>query len=405
MKSLFLALLPLAFVVFGCSTPESEETAAHHHGEAGITHGEAAHPHGEADITHGAASHPHGAAADVPVAAGEPALADLLSEEKTHLANLRRITTGGADAEAYFSPDGKSLVLQATRGDHAHDQIYTVGVDGSNLRRISPGPGKTTCSFHFPGGERIVYATTHFEPDAAMIETDRRKGERWAFEPSFDVVSCRVDGSDVRRITTDPGYDAECAVSRTTGQIVFCSLRTGDPEIFTMDADGTNVTQLTSGKGYDGGPFFSVDGKKIIWRIYSPVTEAQEAQYDAFVARKVVGSWPFDIWIMNVDGTEKQRVTTRGEKEGLTCWAPYLHPDNKTIVFVSQSSPPGGRGMPNFDLFTVDVDGRNLERITFAPGFEGFPMFSDDGKTIAFVSSRGSVKRGEISIYLADWVP
>ncbi len=398
MKFSLIVLFPLVVFLFGCSSLEQEATPPHPPHGSGVTHGAAA-------DAHGAAADAHGTAADTHGTPGNPSLAGRLPEEEKHLGNLQRITAGGADAEAYFSIDGKSLVLQTTRGDHPHDQIYTVGVDGSNLRRISPGPGKTTCSFYFPDGERIVYATTHLEPEAILIETDRRKGERWAFEPSFDIVSCRVDGSDVRRLTTDPGYDAECAVSRTTGQIVFCSTRTGDPEIFTMDADGTNVKQLTSTKGYDGGPFFSVDGKKIIWRTYCPVTEAEVAQYDAYIARKVVGSWPFDIWIMNADGTEKQRVTTRGEKEKYTCWAPYLHPDNRTVVFVSQSSPPGGRGMPNFDLFTVDVDGRNLERITFAPGFEGFPMFSDDGKKISFVSGRGSAKRGEISIYLADWIP
>ncbi len=328
----------------------------------------------------------------------------LLPEEGKHLKNLRRLTRGGEDAEAYFSPDGKSLVLQSNREGHEFDQIYIMNSDGKQLYRRSPGPGKTTCSFFTPDGERIVYATTHLEPNAKLGSYDPSKGEMWVLDAAYDVVSCKRDGTDLVRLTDAPGYDAECAASRKTGQIVFCSMRTGDPELFVMNADGTDEKQLTSTKGYDGGPFFSVDGTKIIWRTYRPSTPEQEQEYDDFISRGAVGRWPMDIWIMNADGSEKQRITTRGRDERRTCWAPYLHPDMKTIVFVSTSTPPGG-GRPNFDLHTIGVDGQNLERITYSPAFDGFPMFSDDGKRIVFVSSRGAASRGEVSVYLAEWVP
>jgi len=330
--------------------------------------------------------------------------AELLPDEARHLSGLRRLTSGGADAEAYFSPDSKALVFQSTRDGHELDQIYTIGLDGSAMRRVSPGPGRTTCAFYFPDGETLVYATTHFAPEAECRIADMKKGERWVFDPAFDIVSCRLDGSGLTRLTDEPGYDAECAVSRATGRIVFCSTRTGDPEIFVMNRDGTGVKQLTSRKGYDGGPFFSPDGARIVWRTYCPPTPEAEAEYDAFIARDVCGRWPFDIWIMNADGSDQRRVTDRGEKTGATCWAPYLHPDNRNVVFVSTSTPPG-RGMPNFDLYTIGVDGTGLTRITFSPAFDAFPMFSDDGKKVSFVSSRGGTSRGEVSIFVADWVP
>ncbi len=342
--------------------------------------------------------HSHAAGPD------ETGEAGILPEEARHLKNLQRLTRGGEDAEAYFSPDGVSLVFQSSRQGHEFDQIYTVDSDGRNLRRLSPGPGKTTCAFFTRDGGRIVYATTHLEPDATLETYDPRKGEMWRLDSVYDVVSCNRDGSGLVRLTDTPGYDAECAVSRTTGRIVFCSMRTGDPELFVMNADGSDQKQLTSAKGYDGGPFFSVDGSKIIWRTYQPSTPEQVAEYDDFIARGAVGRWPMDIWIMNADGTEKRRITTRGQEERRTCWAPYLHPDMKTILFVSSSTPPGG-GRPNFDLYTIGVDGQNLERITHSPAFDGFPMFSDDGKRIAFASSRGAAARGEVSVYLADWVP
>jgi len=374
MKSLLLILSALCTLLAGCSQENAE-------------------PAPSAEPVQS-----HGAGLDTSDAEG------LLPEESGHLKNLRRLTYGGEDAEAYFSPDGKSLVLQSNREGHEFDQIYTMNSDGTQLVRRSPGPGKTTCAFFSPDGERIVYATTHLEPDAEPETYDPTKGEMWVLDAAYDVVSCKRDGTDLVRLTDAPGYDAECAASRTTGQIVFCSMRTGDPELFVMNADGSGEKQLTSAKGYDGGPFFSVDGTKIIWRTYCPSTPEQEKEYDDFISRGAVGRWPMDIWIMNADGSDKQRITTRGEKERRTCWAPYLHPDMKTIVFVSTTMPPGG-GRPNFDLHTIDVDGRNLERITHSPAFDGFPMFSDDGKRIAFVSSRGAASRGEVSVYVADWVP
>jgi Tol biopolymer transport system component len=208
----------------------------------------------------------------------------------------------------------------------------------------------------------------------------------------------------VKRLTSEPGYDAECVVSRTDGRIVFCSLRTGDPELFSMNGDGSGLKQLTSEKGYDGGPFVSVDGKRIIWRTYQPKTPEQIARYEELIGRNAVGRWPLDIWIMNIDGTDKKRLTTRGEKTGNTCWAPYLHPNNRHVIFVSTTGPRG-RGRPNFDLHLLDIETGKIERVTHDPGFDGFPMFSDDGRKLVFGSSRSAAKRGEVGIFIADWKP
>lgn len=375
MRSIPFLLLMAGAFLSGCAGRDTRPDQAPHHG-------------------HG---HSGGEGGGVPSA-------ELLPDEARYLENLTRLTEGGADAEAYFSPDGKTIVFQSTRDGTPFDQIYMKDLGSGAMRRVSPGPGRTTCAFFFGDGKRIVFATTHFNGKREYQIADMKKGERWVFDPSFDIVSSRLDGSEIRRLTDEPGYDAECAVSRATGKIVFCSTRTGDPEIFTMNADGTGVKQLTDRKGYDGGPFFSVDGTKIVWRTYQPPTPEAEGEYDEFIARNVCGRWPFDIWIMNADGTGKKRVTDRGEKTGMTCWAPYLHPDNDSIIFVSTSAPPG-RGMPNFDLFSVEISGGKIQRITSSPAFDAFPMFSDDGKRISFVSSRGASGRGEVSVFVADWLP
>src|SRR6267143_4735169 len=205
-----------------------------------------------------------------------------LPQEK-HLRNIRQLTFGGENAEAYFSADGKKLTFQSTRDGRECDQIYTMNIDGSDVRLVSTGEGRTTCAYFFPNGKRILYSSTHLGAKQCPPRPDFSKGYVWAVYPAFDIFTARPDGSDLKRLTETPGYDAESTITRDGKKIVFTSMRDGDLDIYTMDADGRHVKRLTSELGYDGGPFWSYDGKQIVFRANHPQTEKEEADYIALL--------------------------------------------------------------------------------------------------------------------------
>src|SRR2546423_12344996 len=194
---------------------------------------------------------------------------DLLLPQEKHLRNIKQLTFGGENAEAYFSPDGKKLIFQSTREDHKCDQIYTMNIDGSDVKMISTGDGRTTCSYFFPNGKRVLYSSTHLGGKQCPPRPDFSQGYVWAVYPSFDIFTANPDGSDLKQLTDVAGYDAETTISRK-GKLVFTSMRSGDLDIYTMDANGKNVRRLTNELGYDGGPFWSADGKQSAFTFISP---------------------------------------------------------------------------------------------------------------------------------------
>jgi Tol biopolymer transport system component len=317
--------------------------------------------------------------------------------DEPHLRNLRMLTNGGENAEAYFSADGRQLIFQATiPGVSRCDQIFTMNLDGTGARRVSNGKGRTTCAYFFPAGDRIVYASTHHVSEACPAPPDMRQGYVWALY-EYDLFVAAADGSDIRQLTDSPGYDAEATVSRDGRRIVFTSVRDGDLDIYSMDADGSNVRRLTSELGYDGGPFYSFDGTKVIYRAHHPESPEQIADYQRLLAAGLVRPSTLDIWIMDADGANKRRIT----RQAAANFAPCMHPDGRRIIFSSNQHDPRGR---DFDLYLVDLDGTGLERVTTAPDFDGFPMFSADGRRLVFASNRGAARPGETNIFLADWV-
>ncbi len=318
-----------------------------------------------------------------------------LTDEK-HLTNIKQLTFGGENAEAYFSADGRQLILQATRDSRECDQIYMMKVDGTGMRMISNGDGRTTCSYFFPDASRVLYSSTHLGAKACPPRPDFSKGYVWAVYPEFDIFTSRADGTDLKRLTTTPGYDAETTISRN-GKLVFTSMRDGDLDIYTMDANGKNVRRLTNELGYDGGPFWSYDGKQIVYRAHHPQTEKEKADYRDLLAQNLIRPTTLEIWVMNADGSNKRRVTSNGKAN----FAPYFFPDGKRIIFASNMDDPRGR---NFDLYKINVDGSGLERITFNETFDGFPMFSPDGKKLVFASNRNAKTRGDTNVFIADWV-
>jgi Tol biopolymer transport system component len=325
-----------------------------------------------------------------------PAPEQLRLPEEIHLKNIKQLSFAGENAEAYFSADGKQLSFQSKRDGHECDQIYTMNIDGSNVRMISNGDGRTTCSYFFPNGRRVLYSSTHLGAKQCPPTPDFSQGYVWAIYPSFDIFTARPDGSDLKQLTTTPGYDAETTISRN-GKLVFTSMRDGDLDIYTMDANGKNVRRLTNELGYDGGPFWSYDGKQIVYRAHHPQTEKAKADYTRLLKQNLVRPTTLEIWVMNADGSNKREITHNGKAN----FAPYFFPDGKRILFSSNMDDPKGR---NFDIYKINVDGSGLERITFNNTFDGFPMFSPDGKKLVFASNRNAKTQGDTNVFIADWV-
>jgi Tol biopolymer transport system component len=319
-----------------------------------------------------------------------------LSAEK-HLRNVRQLTFGGENAEAYFSGDGRELIFQSKRDQLECDQIFAMRTDGSHVRMISTGAGRTTCSYFFPNGKRVLYASTHGATRACPPRPDYSKGYVWPVYAGYDIYTANPDGSDLKQLTDVDGYDAEATISTNGKKIVFTSMRSGDLDIYTMDADGRNVKRLTTELGYDGGPFFSRDGRRIIYRAYHPQTPEQIARYKQKLTEGLIEPTTFELWIMDADGTHKQQVTHLHAAS----FAPYLFPDGRRIIFASNMNDPKGR---NFDLYAINVDGTGLEQITYNDTFDGFPMFSPDGKQLVFASNRNAKTRGDTNVFIADWV-
>jgi len=321
---------------------------------------------------------------------------DLALPQEKHLRNVKQLTFGGENAEAYFSPDGQQLIFQSTREGHDCDQIYTMNIDGSDVKMVSTGDGRTTCSYFFPSGKRILYSSTHLGGKQCPPRPDFSQGYVWAVYDTFDIFTANPDGSDLKRLTTTPGYDAETTINRQ-GKLVFTSKRDGDLDIYTMDADGKNVKRLTNELGYDGGPFWSYDGKQIVYRAYHPQTEKEKADYIALLKQNLIRPTVLEIWVMNADGSNKRQVSNLNKAS----FAPYFFPDGRRIIFASNVADPKGR---DFDLYMINVDGTGMERITYNDTFDGFPMFSPDGKKLVFASNRHDAKPGETNIFIADWV-
>jgi Tol biopolymer transport system component len=319
--------------------------------------------------------------------------------EETHLKNIKQLTFGGQNAEAYFSADDKMLSFQSMRGDMKCDQIFVMNPDGSNQHMVSDGKGSDTCAYLYPDGQHILYSSTEGDAPGCPPRPSFEHGYVWPVYAGHDVWTSKLDGSEKHRLTTTPGYDAESTISRDGKHIVFTSKRDGDLDIYTMDIDGSNVKRLTNELGYDGGPFWSVDGKYIVYRAYHPKTPEEIKEYTELLAQNLIKPSVLEIWMMRADGSDKHQVTHLG----YASFAPFMTPDDKKIIFSSNNGAAAGE-MGNFELWIINVDGTGLERITYNPTFDGFPMFTSDGKKLVFASNRNG-KPHETNVFIADWVP
>lgn len=324
---------------------------------------------------------------------------NLAVEGEKHFKNIKQLSFGGENAEAYFSYSGRQLVFQSKREQLGCDQIFTMNSDGSNVRMVSNGEGRTTCAYFLKGDKKIVYASTFMGNKECPPPADFSKGYVWAIYPEYDIVTADADGKQIKQLTTTKGYDAEATVSPDGKRIIFTSERDGDLELYSMDKDGKNVKRLTNEVGYDGGAFYSPDSKQIVYRASHPKTEAEIKRYKELLAEHLIVPTTFEIWTMNADGTNKRQVT----KLNTASFAPFFTPDGKRIIFCTNYFATDQRKR-NFDLAVINVDGTGLERITFNETFDGFPMFSPDGKKLVFASNRNAVKTGDTNVFIADWV-
>ena len=327
------------------------------------------------------------------------------SQEK-NLRNIQKLTFGGDNAEAYFSPDSKKLTLQVTNPKigAACDQIYLLDITKKNigtqdLQLISTGDGRTTCSFFMPDGKHILYASTHEASKECPAKPAPRSDGKylWPVYAEFDIYIADLKGKITKKLTDTPGYDAEAVLSPDGKYIVFTSSRSGDLELWRMDIDGKNLKQLTSGLGYDGGAFFSHDSKTLVFRSSRPTTPEAIKEYKDLLAENLVAPTEMEIYTMNIDGSDLKQITKLGKAN----WSPYFHPSDKKIVFSSNHHSTRGY---DFQIYSINIDGTNLNQITNDSEFNAFPMFSPDGKKLVWSSNRLGDTPRETNVFMADWI-
>jgi Tol biopolymer transport system component len=361
----FLAVLTVSAVVLGCGSEAAEDTPA-------------------ADVSPAANLAGEGIA--------------IHFEGESHLQNVRQLTAGGQNAEAYWAFDGSALIYQAKKEGMECDQIFVLDPHTAETSMVSTGEGRTTCSYFYPSGDEIIYSSTHHHDAFCPAEPDFSQGYVWPIYKTYDVFIANADGSNLRQLTTEDGYDAEATVSPTGDRVVFTSDRNGDLDLYSMNLDGTDVVQLTNRLGYDGGAFYSPDGSQIIWRAHYPEEGSPEAaDYVRLLQQGLIRPSTLEVYVMDADGSNIRQVTDVGGAN----FAPFWHPDGDKILWSSNHHDPAGR---EFDIFMINLDGTGMQQITHSAEFDGFPVFSPDGRYLAFASNRNNGGGDDTNVFIAEWV-
>ena len=285
-----------------------------------------------------------------------------------HLTNIKQLTFGRQNAEAYFSFSGNKLIFQSTNNwmkdtyaaamkpaDHRLGcyQMYVMDLGSDTIRMVSTGVGTTTCGYFFPGDRRVMYSSTHPTAPNCPPKPKRDGAYRWALD-DYDLYSVRIDGQEMQRLTTTPGYDAEATVSPDGKTIVWTSVQDGDLDIYAMNFDGSHPRRLTNEVGYDGGAFFSPDSKRIVYRAPHPTDQAEIDKYKALLKQKLVEPGQLEIFVMNADGSGKQPVTSNGASN----FSPFYFPDGNRIIFSSNIETKDEGGRPSFHLYASTRTGK-----------------------------------------------
>ncbi|MBO6575647.1 MAG: PD40 domain-containing protein [Rhodothermales bacterium] len=337
----------------------------------------------------------------------EPAADSLRFAGEEHLRNIRQLTFGGNNAEAYWSPDGEQLVFQSEWSaltQQGCDQIFVMNADGTprdsgNMYDlVSTDTGRTTCSYFMPDG-RVVFASTHGASAECPIAPMFGQGRYvWPVFPEYDIYVADADGQNVELLIGGPGYDAEATVSPDGQYIIFTSTRTGDLELWRYEIATGDLLQLTDELGYDGGAFFSPDSQMIVWRADRPEGERAEV-YQNLLQDDLVEPSELNIFVANIDGSNPRQVTNLPGAN----WAPFFHPSGEKVLFSTNHHVDGGR---IFDIFMVNLDGTDMKQLTHSGTFDAFPMFSPDGTKLVFSSNRNGAREpsSDTNVFVADWV-
>lgn len=336
----------------------------------------------------------------------EKAAGTLLYSDEKHFKNVRQLTFGGDNAEAYFGPDGKAIIFQRTNAKEGLkcDQIFYAKLpknekDKFDYKLVSTGKGRTTCAYIMPDNKHVLYASTHLGADSCPPVPDRAVVKKyvWPIYESYDIFVADLNGKVTKQLTNEPGYDGEATISPKGDKIVFTSMRNGDLDLYLMDIDGKNVKQITTDLGYDGGAWFSPDGSKIVWRASRFDNEKDANEYKELLKQGMVMPTNMEVFVANADGSDAKQVTSLGKAN----WAPNFMPDGKHIIFASNHEYE--RGFP-FNMYMMDLDGKNLKKISHDGGFDAFPMFSPDGKKLIFSSNRNNGGTHDTNLFICDWV-
>lgn len=316
---------------------------------------------------------------------------------EVHLKNIRQLTFGGQNAEAYWSPDCKKLIYQSAQPGYPDEQIFTMNDDGSDKKLVSTGLGRCTCSYFMPDGKHIIFSSTHERNPGPQAKVDFSQGYVWMVNPDYAMYEANPDGSGIKPLVKRNGYVAETTVAPNGKYMVFTGSWEGDIEIYRSDLNGQHIKRLTHEVGYDGGPFVSWDSKTIAYRRDVMGDQATIDDYKKLLAKNLVRPTKLEIWTMDPNGGHKKQVT----RLGAASFAPFIEPDNKHIIFSSNVNDPEGRA---FDLYRIGMDGKGLEQITHGGVFNSFAMFTRDGKRLVFASNRNGKVPHETNIFVADWV-
>jgi len=325
-------------------------------------------------------------------------------KKEKYISNVRQLTFGGNNAEAYWSPNGEMLIFQSDNSKWGVqcDQIFTLKVnapgDSTRKKMISTGNGRTTCSWFMPNGQDFIYASTHHGDLNCPPVPEKKPGHYvWPLYDAFEIyIASTTDGKIKHQLTNSPRYDAEATISPKGDKIVFTSLRNGDLDLYTMNLDGSDIQQITSTLGYDGGATFSPDGTKIVWRASRPKTLDEITKYRDLLNQDLVEPSNLEIYIANIDGSDVKQLTNLGNAN----WSPTFTPDGKSILFCSNYK--SNIGFP-FNLFIVNIETSKVSQVTFDTEFDSFPMFSPDGKKLVWCSNRNNGRTRDTNIFIADW--
>lgn len=319
-------------------------------------------------------------------------------DTEKHFQNVKQLTFGGENAEAYWSFNNSRLTFQHTDKPNGLlcDQIFMLNPADTSRQLISTGKGRTTCSFFLPGDSQILFASTHLFDESCPAEPPHVHGKYlWAIYAEYEIFIAELNGKIVKQLTNNKFYDAEAVVSPKGDKILFTSDRSGDLELYTMNIDGSNVKQITNEIGYDGGGNFSPDGSQIVWRASHFDVDSERVEYKSNLKKHLVSPMKMELFIANADGTNRKQLTTLGGAN----WGPNFDPTGKRVIFSSNYKT---KAIP-FNLYFINTDGTNLEQLTADKVFDAFAMFSYDGKKIVWCSNRNNGGTRETNIFTADW--